>query len=133
MSAAAVGAWMSSSTQDDTIDNAVLVAVASTVKNAIGLFVTVVLVITSALYLGRSESPETAGTALVCLALFGPLVLYSAVCAITKSTTTKFVVRVGIIGTLIGLYSWSLSQSDSSNIVFAAAAVLCSTIALGVE
>ena len=133
MSASAIGAWMSSSSSDDPVEAAVVVASTSTVKNAIGLFVTVVLVITSALYLGHGEAPETAGTALVAVALFGPLVIYSAVCTFAVSEKSKFVVRAGIIGTLIGLYSWTLNQNSSPNSAFAAATVVSSVIAVGVE
>ena len=133
MSVAAIGSWMTSSSGEDSVEAAVLMAQKSTVKNAIGLFVTVVLVITSALYLGHGEAPETAGTALVSLALFGPLVIYSAVCSLNVSKKSKYIVRAGIIGTLIGLYSWSLNQNSSSNSVFAAATVVASVVALGVE
>ena len=128
MSAAAIGSD-TSSPGVDSVEAAVLMAQKSTVKNATFCYGCIGYYVGS--HLGHGEAPETAGTALVSLALFGPLVIYSAVCFLNVSGKSKYIVRAGI-GTLIGL-RWSLNQNSSSNSVFAAATVVASVVVLGVE
>ena len=128
VSAAAV--WSSSKSSSSTLDAAVEAAQTSTVKDAVGLVAGVSLVLTSSLYLGYAE---TAGTALVCVAIFGPLVVYSGLRAIGVGDEARLILRAGLAGTLLGLYSWSLSEVGSSGSVFGAATTLLATVALGVQ